>query len=154
MPDHLHALISFPYEQPMVKIIADWKRFVSTNLKIEWQRDFFDHRLRKEESYREKEDYIRAKPVGQGWSRGRRNGSIFGPLISISVAARPAVAPYQCFVMLLRLSACRPDMNNQPRAKPLSESDFFSNGTSARPLPPHSVAYGEAREKIQRSILA
>src|SRR6266498_4963124 len=24
MPDHLHVLISFPYERPMKQIIADW----------------------------------------------------------------------------------------------------------------------------------
>src|SRR5204863_2596720 len=29
MPDHLHALISFPYERPMKQIIANWKRFVA-----------------------------------------------------------------------------------------------------------------------------
>jgi mono/diheme cytochrome c family protein len=37
-------------------------------------------------------------------------------------------------------------MANQPRAKPLSQSDFFSNGTSARKPPPYTVAYGEPRE--------
>jgi REP element-mobilizing transposase RayT len=66
MPDHLHALIAFPYEQPMKKIVADWKRFLSTKLKVEWQRDFFDHRLRHEESLREKADYIRANPIRAG----------------------------------------------------------------------------------------
>ncbi len=40
---------------------------------------------------------------------------------------------------------CRRDMYNQPKAKPLSASNFFRNGTSARPLPPHTVAQGEAR---------
>src|SRR5919198_4767590 len=66
MPDHLHALVSFPYECPMKQIIADWKRFLATELQIEWQRDFFDHRLRKEESYREKANYILANPVRAG----------------------------------------------------------------------------------------
>jgi putative transposase len=69
MPDHLHALISFPYERPMKQIMSDWKRFLTTNLKIESQRDFFDHRLRNEESYREKADYIRANPVRAGLVR-------------------------------------------------------------------------------------
>jgi mono/diheme cytochrome c family protein len=41
--------------------------------------------------------------------------------------------------------ACRPDMMNQPKAKPLSESDFFSNGTNARQPPAHTVARGDAR---------
>jgi mono/diheme cytochrome c family protein len=37
-------------------------------------------------------------------------------------------------------------MMNQPKAKPLSESDFFSNGANARQPPAHTVARGEARE--------
>lgn len=46
----------------------------------------------------------------------------------------------------LFLAACRPDMSNQPKAKPLSQSDFFSDGASARHPPPHTVPQGEARE--------
>src|SRR5689334_11724555 len=46
----------------------------------------------------------------------------------------------------LTFGACRPDMMNQPKAKPLSQSDFFANGTNARPPPPHSVPHGEAHE--------
>jgi mono/diheme cytochrome c family protein len=46
----------------------------------------------------------------------------------------------------LFLVACRPDMMNQPKAKPLSESDFFSNGANARQPPAHTVARGDARE--------
>ena len=33
---------------------------------IEWQRDFFEHRLRSDESWREKADYILANPVRKG----------------------------------------------------------------------------------------
>ena len=46
----------------------------------------------------------------------------------------------------LLCAACRPDMANQPRAKPLSQSDFFSDGTSARQPPPDTVPRGKARE--------
>jgi mono/diheme cytochrome c family protein len=46
----------------------------------------------------------------------------------------------------LGLAGCRPDMMNQPKADPLSESDFFPNGTNARQVPAHTVAYGDARE--------
>jgi putative transposase len=77
MPDHLHALISFPYERPMKQVIADWKRFLTTNFKVEWQRDFFDHRLRKQESYREKADYIRANPVRAGLIESSEEWSYF-----------------------------------------------------------------------------
>src|SRR5204862_674511 len=66
MPDHLHALISFPFERLMKQIIADWKGFLATKFRIEWQCHFFDHRLRKDENYREKADYIRANPVRAG----------------------------------------------------------------------------------------
>src|SRR6476469_8892469 len=37
-------------------------------------------------------------------------------------------------------AACRNDMYNQPKLKPLAESDFFRDGASARPLPAHVVA--------------
>ena len=43
-------------------------------------------------------------------------------------------------------ASCRPDMMNQPKAKPLSESDFFSNGANARQPPAHTVPRGDARE--------
>jgi mono/diheme cytochrome c family protein len=46
----------------------------------------------------------------------------------------------------LLLAACRPDMMNQPKAKPLSQSDFFSNQANARAIPPHAVEHGDARE--------
>ena len=49
-------------------------------------------------------------------------------------------------ISLCALFACRPDMMNQPKAKPLSESDFFSNQANARPIPPHTIERGGARE--------
>ena len=49
-------------------------------------------------------------------------------------------------VCVAALVACRRDMMNQPRAKPLSESEFFKNGTNARPLPPNTVARESLRE--------
>jgi REP element-mobilizing transposase RayT/mono/diheme cytochrome c family protein len=156
MPDHLHALISFPYERPMRHIIADWKRFLTTQLKIGWQRDFFDHRLRKDESYREKADYIRANPVRAGliaaseawpyfWVADpqQQNGIREGGALRVGALGGRAIP---LLVIALLIAACRPDMMNQPKAKPLSESDFFSNQANARPIPPHTVERGGARE--------
>ncbi len=40
------------------------------------------------------------------------------------------------------LTACRQDMFNQPKSKPLGSSDFFQDGAASRPLPPHTVARG------------
>jgi mono/diheme cytochrome c family protein len=45
---------------------------------------------------------------------------------------------------LLALCGCRQDMFNQPRYKTFAEDDFFPDGTSARPIPPHTVARGQA----------
>jgi putative transposase len=67
MPDHVHALLSFPPSQgTLQKTVTSWKRWTARQLGIVWQRDFFEHRLRREESWREKADYILANPVRLG----------------------------------------------------------------------------------------
>jgi mono/diheme cytochrome c family protein len=48
--------------------------------------------------------------------------------------------------LLFLLAACREDMQNQPRFKPLRKSDFFEDGRSSRPLIPGTVARGDLRE--------
>ena len=64
MPDHVHLLLSFPDTEKRVQIVVSkWKEWTAKTLKIQWQRDFFEHRLRREESFREKADYILANPV-------------------------------------------------------------------------------------------
>ena len=37
-------------------------------------------------------------------------------------------------------------MYNQPKYKPLAASEFFADGTSARPLPPHTIPRGHLNE--------
>jgi len=67
MPDHWHALMSFPPDAPTVqKRISKWKEWTAKHLGIDWQRDFFEHRLRSSESRREKTDYILHNPVRWG----------------------------------------------------------------------------------------
>jgi REP-associated tyrosine transposase len=67
MPDHVHLVLSFPItEKRLQTIISKWKEWTAKTLKVEWQRDFFEHRLRTEESFREKADYILANPVRAG----------------------------------------------------------------------------------------
>jgi mono/diheme cytochrome c family protein len=46
---------------------------------------------------------------------------------------------------LLGLSACRQDMHDQPRYKPLAVSEFFSDHRSARPMVEGTVARGHLR---------
>jgi mono/diheme cytochrome c family protein len=42
--------------------------------------------------------------------------------------------------LLMLLTACRQDMQNEPRYKPLAESEFFSDHRSARPMVEGTVA--------------
>ena len=63
MPDHLHGLISFPRDRDMRRALANWKEMIAKKTDVRWQRDFFDHRLRADESYDEKAHYIRMNPV-------------------------------------------------------------------------------------------
>jgi mono/diheme cytochrome c family protein len=47
--------------------------------------------------------------------------------------------------LLMLLTACRQDMQNEPRYKPLAQSDFFSDQRSARPMVEGTVARGHLR---------
>jgi len=100
MPDHLHAIMSFPpYKQTIKDRIANWKRWLATHHRIVWQEDFFEHRLRSEQARVEKADYIINNPVRAGFvtnpedwpfvwfaQRGPKSGSNLG-------RARPPGAP-------------------------------------------------------------
>ena len=43
-------------------------------------------------------------------------------------------------MLALFMAACRQDMHDQPRYKPLAASTFFPDGRSARPIPAHTIA--------------
>ena len=66
MPDHLHALVAVPKEESLAATIRDWKHFLAKHAGIDWQRGYFDHRVRNGESLDEKASYIRANPVRAG----------------------------------------------------------------------------------------
>lgn len=66
MPDHLHAVMIFPREVSISRTIGQWKRYVARLKGIDWQRDFFEHRLRNDENLLEKTSYIRMNPVRKG----------------------------------------------------------------------------------------
>ena len=68
MPDHLHMLIGVPSDTRLSNVIRDFKRITGRITNIVWQRNFFDHRLRHDESENEKVAYIRANPVRAGLS--------------------------------------------------------------------------------------
>ena len=67
MPDHLHALFSFPpSDRPIQMVIRKWKEWTAKTIGIQWQRSFFEHRLRHDESRWQKADYILQNPVRKG----------------------------------------------------------------------------------------
>ncbi len=58
------------------------------------------------------------------------------------MSRRNAVA-MACVPCLFWAAACRQDMHNQPRYKPLAATDFFDDGRSARPAIDDTVARGQ-----------
>jgi len=66
MPDHLHAILSFPLAPGMPTAIKNWKKFVARKHDVDWQRDFFDHRLRDHHELSQKTSYILMNPVRKG----------------------------------------------------------------------------------------
>jgi putative transposase len=66
MPDHLHAILAFPREPGMATVIKNGKKYVAGRHGVDWQRDFFDHRLRDHHEVEEKTSYILMNPVRNG----------------------------------------------------------------------------------------
>jgi len=90
MPDHLHGLVAFPSDKEMAQVITRWKELTAKRIGIYWQRNFFDHRLRQEESSREKVDYILNNPVRRGFVREAREWPYVW-MSNISDSVSPAV---------------------------------------------------------------
>ena len=89
MPDHLHALISFPPSgQPVQSVISQWKEWTAKAIGIVWQRDFFEHRLRRDESRRQKADYILENPVRKSFVARPEDW----PFVYFAVGERPPFA--------------------------------------------------------------
>jgi putative transposase len=66
MPDDLHMFIGVPGDAQLSRLIRDFRRITARMAKIDWQRNFFDHRLRHDESLAEKFEYICQNPVRAG----------------------------------------------------------------------------------------
>jgi len=66
MPDHLHMLVGIPGEANLSNLVRDFKRITTRITGIQWRRNFFDHRLRHDESEAEKFEYICQNPVRAG----------------------------------------------------------------------------------------
>jgi len=63
MPDHVHLVVSIAPEHDLAKSIGLWKRWLWKIHAIEWQPNFFEHRLRGGESSEAKWQYVYQNPV-------------------------------------------------------------------------------------------
>jgi REP element-mobilizing transposase RayT len=66
MPDHLHALLVFPRAPGMSTCLRNWKRGTARFQQVDWQYNFFDHRMRDKKECNETWHYIRRNPVVKG----------------------------------------------------------------------------------------
>jgi len=86
MPDHVHFLCTPTQEALSLSIfVGSWKEWtaktiqkVTTDVKRVWQKEFFDHVLRNEESYQEKLAYIWNNPVRAGLVEHQDTWPFFG----------------------------------------------------------------------------
>jgi REP-associated tyrosine transposase len=72
MPDHLHLFVALAED----RLLSDWMKSLKNSLSKamraiaipapHWQKGFFDHLLRSDESYSQKWDYVRDNPVRAG----------------------------------------------------------------------------------------
>jgi REP element-mobilizing transposase RayT len=69
MPDHVHALISFPVDTSMSNVIAAWKSYQTKRHNVRWQANYFDHRIRSHKELDAKAAYIRHNPVAKSLCR-------------------------------------------------------------------------------------
>ena len=75
MPDHVHLIVKIPRATGVSMAIRRFKRAASYGNGIHWQPGAFDHRIRSDDSYREKWQYVMANPQraglmpdGKAWS--------------------------------------------------------------------------------------
>ena len=66
MPDHVHFIATFNLDRGIESRLIAWKRYQSKTLGLEFQRDYFEHRLRNDDEYVEKAAYINDNPVRKG----------------------------------------------------------------------------------------
>ena len=59
-------LVGIPGDADLSNLVRDFKRVTAKIAGIQWQRNFFDHRLRHDESETEKYEYICQNPVRAG----------------------------------------------------------------------------------------
>jgi putative transposase len=71
MPDHVHLFVRRPNDLELGRWVGMLKQTLAKQIAPGtspiWQRGFFDHVLRSDESYGDKWNYVRENPVRAGW---------------------------------------------------------------------------------------
>ncbi|HEV2418731.1 MAG TPA: transposase [Terriglobia bacterium] len=95
MPDHFHLFAGFSDRGPdLSSWVRSLKGFLSATLRrnnvpsTHWQKGFFDHVLRSEESYKQKWEYVRENPVRAGLVERAADWPYQGEVHSLSLGKR------------------------------------------------------------------
>jgi putative transposase len=82
MPDHIHFFVHLAEDVGISMWMKSLKNSLSKTLRNmgkqapHWQKGYFDHVVRSEQSYEEKWIYVRENPVRRGWFQRRVRGPI------------------------------------------------------------------------------
>ena len=97
MPDHLHAFVVIDDERLTLSgWVKSLKNTVSKTLRAQsipsphWQKGFFDHILRSEESYSAKWEYVRENPVRAGLVKDWTAWPFVGEIFDLEYRSDPA----------------------------------------------------------------
>ncbi len=66
MPDHVHLIVNVALGGDLAKTVGSWKRWTTKKFGVRWEKNFFDHRLRHNESAEGTWRYIEGNPVRAG----------------------------------------------------------------------------------------
>jgi putative transposase len=89
LPDHLHLFVALPNDIKLSDWVGTLKRVLARSLEGArsgdpfWQRGFFDHVLRSNESYAEKWNYVRENPVRACLVKSADDWPFCGEIVSI-----------------------------------------------------------------------
>jgi putative transposase len=90
MPDHLHLFVAMDAEKVTLPAwMKSLKNTISKTLRLSgvapphWQKTFFDHLLRSDESYSEEWNYVRENPVRAGLVRKAEDWPFLGEIFAL-----------------------------------------------------------------------